>query len=209
MDGSTPSLNEVLRTRKGLKTILSDTSGQIFCIPAFACTTEFDWEECLSSLDLQQENIHIFGKTVHQPRLSAFYGDTGVSYVYSKREFVGLPWTSALVVLKTAIELETGLHFNSALVNYYRDGKDSMGLHADNEPELGQNPVIASMNFGVARKMVFRRNGTAEKLEIDLNHGDLLIMSGALQHNWKHEIPKQRKIIGARLNITFRKITQN
>lgn len=190
-----------------METILSDETGSITRIPSFDERFSFTVPEMMQRLNLQHETIRVFGKTVLQPRLSAFYADEGISYIYSQRKFEGLPWTSELQTLKMAIELETSAHFNSVLVNYYRDGSDSMGLHADNEPELGRNPVIASMNFGATRKMVFRKNGTTEKMELDLNHGDLLIMSGALQHNWKHEIPKQRKIDRSRLNLTFRKIT--
>ena len=192
-----------------MESILSDETGSITRISSFDERFSFTVSGLLQSLNLQHESIRMFGKTVLQPRLSAFYADEGISYIYSQRTFVGLPWTPELRTLKTAIELEIGAHFNSVLVNYYRDGSDSMGLHADNEPELGRNPVIASMNFGATRKMVFRKNGTTEKMELDVNHGDLLIMSGALQHNWKHEIPKQRKIEASRMNLTFRKITSN
>ena len=192
-----------------MESILSDETGSITRISSFDERFSFTVSELLQTLHLQHESIRMFGKTVLQPRLSAFYADEGISYIYSQRTFVGLPWTPELQTLKTAIELEIGAHFNSVLVNYYRDGSDSMGLHADNEPELGRNPVIASMNIGATRNMVFRKNGTTEKMELDVNHGDLLIMSGALQHNWKHEIPKQRKIEASRMNLTFRKITSN
>lgn len=189
-----------------MDSILSDDTGSILRISLFDWDYTCTLSELIKQLDLQQESIQIFGKTVLQPRLSAFYADEGISYIYSQRKFSGKPWTTELFDLKAAIEEKTSEQFNSVLVNYYRDGTDSMGLHADNERELGQNPIIASMNFGASRKMVFRKNGTNEKLEIELNDGDLLIMSGALQHNWKHEIPKQRKIGDPRLNLTFRKI---
>lgn len=186
--------------------LLEDHSGKIEIIPSFNMNFSFTQEDLLGNLELQQESIQLFGKKVLQPRLSRFYADSGISYVYSQQEFTGLKWTNELGELRNQIQELTATSFNSALVNYYRNGIDSMGLHADNEPELGKNPTIASMNYGASRKMVFRKNGTKEKLEVILNHGDLLIMSGSLQHNWKHEIPKQRKVLEPRLNITFRKI---
>lgn len=187
-------------------TLLDDESAKIEMIPSFHEHLSFNMVELLENLDLKQESIRIFGKTVLQPRLSRFYADEGVSYTYSQQAFIGEKWTEELQELKTSIEEKAATCFNSALVNYYRNGNDSMGLHADNEPELGINPTIASMNFGASRKMVFRKNGRKEKMEVLLNHGDLLLMSGTLQHTWKHEIPKQLKIQEPRLNITFRKI---
>lgn len=186
--------------------LLDDGTGKVEVIPGFDERCSFTFDSLLNKLDLRQESIRLFGKTVLQPRLSRFYSDPGVSYVYSNQKFQGATWTDELMELNRRIHELTSRNFNSALVNYYRDGNDSMGLHADNEPELGLNPTIASMNFGASRKMVLRKNGTKEKLEVILNDGDLLIMSGAIQHNWKHEIPKQRKIAEARLNVTFRKI---
>lgn len=186
--------------------ILDDYSGTIRIISGFHNSLSFKMEDLLNHLDLRQESIRLFGKTVLQPRLSRFYADEGVSYTYSQQLFKGISWTEELHELKRKSEEIAQIEFNSALVNYYRNGQDSMGLHADNEPELGKNPVIASVNFGASRKMVFRKNGTKEKLEVILHHGDLLVMSGALQHHWKHELPKQRTITEPRLNVTFRKI---
>jgi len=186
--------------------LLDESSGRIELMSDFDKSLTFEYNELLNGLELKQESIQLFGKTVLQPRLSRFYSDPGISYVYSNQKFNGKEWTDELSALNGAIQERTSESFNSALVNYYRDGTDSMGLHADNEPELGKNPTIASMNYGASRKMVFRRNGTKEKFEVILNHGDLLIMSGALQHNWKHELPKQKKVDTSRLNITFRKI---
>ncbi|MFK7784570.1 MAG: alpha-ketoglutarate-dependent dioxygenase AlkB [Crocinitomicaceae bacterium] len=186
--------------------LLDEPTGRIELFSDFDKSLTFEYDELLNRLELKQESIQLFGKTVLQPRLSRFYSDPGISYVYSNQEFSGKEWTNELSVLNRAIQERTSEGFNSALVNFYRDGTDSMGLHADNEQELGKNPTIASMNYGASRKMVFRRNGTKEKFEIILNHGDLLIMSGALQHNWKHELPKQRRVNASRLNITFRKI---
>ncbi|MDG1333707.1 MAG: alpha-ketoglutarate-dependent dioxygenase AlkB [Crocinitomicaceae bacterium] len=188
------------------KVLLNRDSGKIEVISDFNGKGPFNADNLLNNLDLRQESIKIFGKTVQQPRLSRFYSDPGVFYIYSKQKFVGIDWTDELRELKKSVEDLTAEKFNSALVNYYRDGNDSMGLHADNEAELGINPTIVSVNYGASRKMVFRRNGTKEKLQLTLNAGDLLIMSGSLQHCWKHEIPKQRKITEARLNITFRRI---
>lgn len=189
------------------KLLLHGASGEIQLIEYFDKKCSFALSDLLSNLDLKQESIQLFGKSVLQPRLSCFYSDPGIAYRYSQRTFHGLPWTKELEELREQIHSITSYHFNSALVNLYRDGKDSMGLHADDEIALGKNPVIASMNYGSSRKMIFRKNGTKEKIELILKNGDLLIMSGALQHYWKHEVPKQLHVSGERLNITFRQIT--
>lgn len=163
-------------------------------------------DSLLTSVELKQEAITLFGKEVLQPRLSALYGASGTSYRYSGKTFEAIPWSGWLEELADQVSEICETPFNTALLNYYRDGMDSMGLHADNEPELGQNPVIASVNFGATRKMVFRRNSDKHKIELDLHHGDVLIMRGALQHNWKHELPKQKRVEEARLNVTFRMV---
>ena len=184
--------------------ILSDASGEIVLLREFDSTKNL--EELLSTIELNQESIKIFGKEVLQPRLSALYGEMGTSYRYSGKTFNATPWTGWLKELAEKCSEISGVSFNTALLNFYRDGNDSMGLHADNEPELGKNPVIASVNYGATRKMIFRRNSDKAKLVVELIHGDLLIMCGALQHNWKHELPKEKRVEAARLNVTFRKV---
>lgn len=187
------------------KFLLNDSSGSIEVISKFDSEHNPLSKHILDTFLLKQESIRLFGKEVLQPRLSSFFGDAGINYTYSQRNFQALPWNAFLEGLNQRLST-LDFSMNSALVNYYRDGTDSMGLHADDEPELRINPTILSLNYGSTRKMIFRKNETKEKLQIELNHGDLLIMSGALQHNWKHEIPKQRKVTAPRMNITFRQL---
>lgn len=185
--------------------LLDNSSGKLELVKKFDPYHSQKLADLVDKFELKQETIRIFGKEIMQPRLSAFYSDEGIAYKYSGKIFTGLAWNDFLRDWIDRFE-KMGLSFNSALVNYYRDGQDSMGLHADNELELGLNPTIASVNYGAMRKMVFRRNNSKEKLEVLLENGDLLLMSGAIQQNWKHELPKQKKVSEPRLNITFRNI---
>jgi alkylated DNA repair dioxygenase AlkB len=185
--------------------VLSDSEGCVITVfPELEA--QYNPFELLNDFYLQQESILLFGKEINQPRLSRFFGDPNLAYAYSGKQFPAIPWNSFLSDLKQRMECLSDHKFNSALVNYYRNGTDSMGLHADNERELGHSPLIASISYGASRKMVFRKNSSREKFEFELNHGDVLIMSGETQHKWKHEIPKQKKVQESRLNVTFRKI---
>ncbi len=153
----------------------------------------------------QQDNITIFGKTHPQPRLTALFGNEGKPYGYSNIVMQPHQWTPLLMFIKNEIEAICNENFTTVLLNYYRDGKDSNGWHADNEKELGRNPVIASVSFGAQRSFQLQHNTIKEqKLKINLEHGSLLIMKGATQHYWKHQIPKTAKPIGSRINLTFR-----
>ena len=185
---------------------LNDETGEIVLIEDYLSNSEALFRQLIDKSDFRRERIKIFGKEILQPRLIAFYGDSGVGYTYSRKTLYALPWYSELKELKEKIEKDYSLQFNSALINYYRDGDDSMGLHADDEKELGKNPIIAGMNFGATRSIVFRRNAGTEKIKIELPNGSLLLMKGAIQHNWKHEVPKQKSVLQPRLNITFRNI---
>lgn len=156
----------------------------------------------------RQENICLYGKTYQQPRLIAWYGDAGRSYTYSGTTHHPLPWTRSLLELKGLVEKTCGGQFNSVLLNYYRNENDSMGMHSDDEPELGTNPVIASLSLGERRTLVFkyRRGKPQELLRLPLDSGSLLVMEGPTQHYWKHGIYKERRPCGSRLNLTFRTI---
>lgn len=185
-----------------MKTIMKDSTGEIVLFPNyFSSTSPFDK---LEGVKLRQESIRLFGKDILQPRLSALYGDQGVSYKYSGKVFEAIPWSGWLAEMAKTCSMLCETPFNSVLLNYYRNGMDSMGLHADDEKELGKNPVIVSVSFGTSRKMIFRKKNSKEKRTILLQDGDLLIMKGALQHYWKHELPKEKKIDAPRLNLTFR-----
>jgi len=155
----------------------------------------------------RHEPIWMFGKKVMQPRLTAWYGDPGKSYRYSGIEMKPLPWVPDLQKIKDRIESELNFEFNSALLNLYRDGQDSMGWHRDNEPELGNEPVIASVSLGEPRRFLMRQYHHKEsKVELLLDSGSLLIMQGQTQQFWEHSIPKTASVKNPRINITFRKI---
>ena len=140
------------------------------------------------------------------PRLTAWYADTGLTYTYSGVTHEALPWTEVLSEVRRRVEQAAATPFNSLLLNYYRDGQDSIGYHSDAEPELGPNPVIASISLGADRQFVMKHLKTGEKLKYDLAHGSLLIMGGTCQHHWVHGVPKTKRVVGARINLTFRNI---
>lgn len=160
----------------------------------------------LSEIPWQQDNITVFGKTYPQPRLTALFGDDK-SYSYSGITMRPHPWNQLLTAIKEKVEQACGCTFNSVLINLYRDGKDSNGWHADNEKELGPNPVIASVSFGQERTFQLKHNLLKEqKLNLPLANGSLLLMKGTTQHHWKHQVPKTTKPIKDRINLTFRTI---
>jgi alkylated DNA repair dioxygenase AlkB len=153
----------------------------------------------------QQDEITVFGKTHLQPRLTSLFGNEGKPYSYSNIVMQPHKWNALLQFIKDEIEQITNSSFTTVLLNYYRNGKDSNGWHADNEKELGNNPIIASLSFGATRSFHLKHNSIKEqKLKIDLEHGSLLLMKGETQHFWKHQIPKTSKPIGERINLTFR-----
>ena len=163
------------------------------------------FEKLKNEIPWQQDNITVFGKTYSQPRLTALFGNEGKPYAYSNIEMQPNPWNPLLQFIKDEIEQVSKANFTTVLLNLYRDGKDSNGWHADNEKELGLNPVIASLSLGAERSFHLRHNTIKEqKLKIDLEHGSLLLMKGETQHFWKHQISKTAKIIGPRINLTFR-----
>lgn len=153
----------------------------------------------------QQDDIKVYGKVYPQPRLTALFGNEGKSYSYSNITMHPHKWSPLLVSIKEKIEKVTEAIYSTVLLNYYRDGKDSNGWHADNEKELGTNPIIASLSFGAERMFQLKHNTISnQKINISLAHGSLLVMKGTTQHFWKHQIPKTTKPIGSRINLTFR-----
>lgn len=156
----------------------------------------------------QQDDIKVYGKVYPQPRLTALFGNEGKPYSYSNITMQPHKWSPLLVSIKEKIEKVTEVIYSTVLLNYYRDGKDSNGWHADNEKELGTNPIIASLSFGAERMFQLKHNTIPnQKINIPLAHGSLLVMKGTTQHFWKHQIPKTTKPIGPRINLTFRIIT--
>ena len=150
------------------------------------------------------DTIVVYGKRHLQPRLTAWYGDA--RYTYSGLTLDPLPMTPLLAQLHAAVETVTGHRFNSVLLNYYRNGSDSMGMHSDDEPELGPQPVIASLSFGAVRTFILRHRFNKRTVKIDLSDGSLLLMSGSLQTYWMHGINKTTRAILPRVNLTFRYI---
>lgn len=165
------------------------------------------FNELLQQTNWQQDDIKVFGITYQQPRLTALYGDSGKPYSYSNITMYPEIFTPLLKKIKSKIEQESGHRFNTVLLNLYRDGQDSNGWHADNEKELGKNPVIASVSFGETRPFHFKhRTIKTERHKLDLTHGSLLIMKSEMQHYWLHQIAKTKKPVSPRINLTFRYI---
>ncbi|MCQ6959517.1 alpha-ketoglutarate-dependent dioxygenase AlkB family protein [Mucilaginibacter aquariorum] len=156
----------------------------------------------------KQETIQMYGKLLNTPRLTAWYGDNSKTYAFSGNKYHPFPWTAELLFIKQRVEQAAGLAFNSVLLNDYRNGNDSVAWHADDEPELGINPVIASVSFGQVRRFDVRHKQNHKlKYSVELENGSLLIMKGDLQHNWEHQVPKSVKTMKERINLTFRMIS--
>lgn len=189
-------------------------------IPILSCEDELWFDEYFisnSDIDLLfsllrdetdwiQPQIRMFGKWVDQPRLMSWQAVDDLKYSYSGITLNPRPFSSVVSQIASKIQQKTGVSFNSVLINYYRNGQDSMGWHADDEPELGAEPIIASVSLGEARDFLLRHNTRKElNLKLPLPSGSLLLMGKGIQKNWKHALPK-RKHAGPRINLTFRKI---
>jgi alkylated DNA repair dioxygenase AlkB len=163
------------------------------------------FQALISDLPWEGGEIKLFGKTHQIPRKQVLFADDGFNYGYSGKKLTVTNWNETVAHVKQKIESMSDFDFNACLANLYRDGKDSNGWHADDEKELGEFPKIASVSFGASRKFKMRRKDNhKEKFEIVLNHGSLLLMLGKTQAYWQHQIPKTRKIISERINLTFR-----
>ena len=160
----------------------------------------------LESIQWKQEKMNMYGKELLFPRLTSWYGENDKPYSFSGITLRPLFWTSELLEIKLRIESKMDTSFNSVLLNRYRNGNDSISWHSDAEKELGKNPKIASVNFGATREFQLRHVNTKEKFTIELAHGSLLIMEGELQHFWQHQVPKTKRHVGERINLTFRTI---
>lgn len=161
----------------------------------------------LQDVRWEVHRIRMFGRMVDSPRLSSWIGDAEASYRYSGTRFAPQPWLEALQPVRTRLQDETGHPFNSVLVNRYRSGNDAMGWHSDDEPELGAQPLIASVSLGATRRFAFKhRDDAALKQTLELGHGDLLLMGGDTQRHYKHALPRTARPVGERINLTFRQI---
>ncbi len=194
-----------LFTTEPIKLLLPDAD--IVYYPSFFESKIADtlYQDLLHGIPWQQDSIKVYGKVHAQPRLTALFGKEGKPYSYSNITMHPLPWTLLLQKIKYQIESVAETQFTTVLLNYYRDGKDSNGWHADNEKELGKNPIIASLSLGSERMFQLKHNTNPNlKQNILLENGSLLLMKGTTQHFWKHQIPKSTKITGGRINLTFR-----
>ncbi len=161
----------------------------------------------LTQVPWETHRIRMFGRWLDSPRLSCWMGDAEAHYRYSGADFAPHPWAPAVRELREQLQLGCDGSFNSVLLNCYRDGRDSMGWHSDDEPELGPTPLIASLSLGVSRRFLLRRrDDPAQKAEYLLGHGDLLLMRGHCQRDYQHALPKTARVSGERINLTFRQI---
>ena len=158
----------------------------------------------MAEIEWRQDSIRMYGKTSPLPRLHQWFGD-GKAYTWSGIHMQSTPWCPALLEIKEEIERETGVRLNSALANLYRTGEDMVSWHADDERELGNEPVIASVSLGASRDFLLRHvEYPKERVKILLEHGSLLVMKGSTQRHWEHTLPRRKKVDKPRINLTFR-----
>ena len=173
-----------------------------------AQTPDIVLRHLIDEVPWRAESIVVCGRTYPQPRLIAWYGDAGKNYTYSGIELTPLPWTETLLDIRSRVQAVTRTDFNSVLLNYYRDHRDSMGLHSDDEPELGERPILASLSLGEERTFILKhkRAKALKPVRLKLASGSLLLMRGDTQRYWKHGIDKETRSCGPRVNLTFRRI---
>ncbi|MFM7681802.1 MAG: alpha-ketoglutarate-dependent dioxygenase AlkB family protein [Bacteroidota bacterium] len=183
-------------------------NGSLIYFPNFFDENDsnFYFYELSTNIDFKQHEVTIFGKVHLTPRLESFHSVENRFYTYSGNKLPSKPFNSTLGKLLEKVEKVTNSKFNCVLINLYRNGQDGNGWHADNEKELGPNPVIASLSFGSTRRFDLRNNIIKENFSIDLNSGDLLWMDERVQNNYKHQIAKTKKVFDPRINLTFRYI---
>ena len=182
--------------------------GEAFYFGSIMPATKADhyFEQLLNSIAWKQDEVIIFGKRIVTRRETAWYGDAEYEYTYSKITRKAKLWTPQLLKLKQLVEQETGLEFNSCLLNLYHSGEEGMSWHSDAEAELGKQPAIASLSLGAGRKFMLKHKTSGEKVSLQLENGSLLLMKGETQRYWLHSLPKTKKVQAPRINLTFRKI---
>lgn len=184
-------------------------NAELIYVPGFYSKKQADnyFKTIKDQTNWQHDDITVFGKTYKQPRLTALFGETNQTYSYSNITMHPQPFTQNLKDIKSKVEKFSDEKFNTLLINLYRDGNDSNGWHADNEKELGKNPVIASVSFGEERPFhIKHRTLGNERHKLNLEHGSLLLMKGKMQHYWLHQIAKTKKEVEPRINLTFRRL---
>lgn len=170
--------------------------------------SDFFYSQLLANIDWRNDEAVIFGKKIITKRKVAWYGDIDFEYTYSNSTKKALTWTPELLRLKKIVEEKTGEQFNSCLLNLYHNGSEGMAYHSDGEKDLKKNGAIASVSLGAERKFSFKHKTTAQKVELYLHHGSLLVMKGDTQTFWKHRLPPTTKVFEPRINLTFRTIVQ-
>jgi alkylated DNA repair dioxygenase AlkB len=164
------------------------------------------YDNLLNNIDWRNEVVLMFGKEITTKRKVAFYADHGIEYTYSNKTKKGLIWNSTLLKVKEAIEQRTNVKYNACLLNLYHNGNEGMGWHSDDENEIIPNSSIASISLGAERKFSFKHKTTKETFSILLENGSLLEMKGTIQSNWWHAMPKTKKVLTPRINLTFRQM---
>lgn len=205
---NTPSLFDNLDTFKYTGNNILPKDGEVLFFPNYFSKADSDrlFKSLIDNILWQQDQIRIFGKMIDLPRLTAWYGEKDLSYTYSGISMKSNLWTPDLLEIKKHIEKEAKVNFTGVLLNLYRDGKDSVAWHSDDEKELGINPVIGSVSFGASRTFKFRHLQDKIVKKIELTHGSFVLMQKETQHKWEHEIPKTSKRLTPRINLTFRVI---
>ncbi len=196
-------------TNDGLGEVLSMPNAEVTFYRNFFDSQESDriFEILRDEINWRQDKMKLYGKDINLPRKTAWYGDMDKSYTFSGIHLNPEPWTPTLLEVKERIEDVAGVEFNSVLLNLYRHGNDGISWHTDEEPELGENPVIGSVSFGGTRKFMFRHRQDKDiKAEVELTDGSFLLMAGETQHFWQHQIPKTSRYVEPRINLTFRVI---
>ncbi|WP_100656313.1 alpha-ketoglutarate-dependent dioxygenase AlkB family protein [Alteromonas flava] len=196
--------DQVHHTAEQIDLALPDAT--ITYIPQWLSAQEAErcYQSLVSEITWSQDTIKLYGKTHLIPRLQAWVGDKQASYQYSGIQLTPLPWTPTLTLLKQKCEQTCATEFNSVLANWYQHGQHSMGMHSDDEPELGAMPTIASVSLGAERTLTFKHKRNGEQHRLQLAHGSLLIMAGSTQRYWQHGINKTARPTQGRINLTYR-----
>ena len=188
------------------ETLIDGPDGRARLWPDAVANADALMVELEREVDWQTEFIRMFGKTYEVPRKVAWHGDAGAVYRYAGVTHEPAPWFPALERLRDLVSELADAPFNSVLLNRYRDGNDHMGWHRDNERELGEQPVIASVSLGAERRFEFRHATTKERVSCRLSAGSVLVMDGPLQSMWQHRLPRETKLKEPRINLTFRHV---
>ncbi|MEO1089628.1 MAG: alpha-ketoglutarate-dependent dioxygenase AlkB [Pseudomonadota bacterium] len=181
--------------------------GEAFLVPSAVAEPDDVFARLASTVVWRQETASIMGRAVPLPRLTAWYGES--AYQYSGISNAPQPWLPDLAAVRHVVEALSGVTFNCVLLNFYRDGRDSVAWHRDAEPALGPDPVIASVSLGATRRFAFRhRHRKDARIALELASGSCLVMGNGCQRNWLHTLPKTRRPVGPRINLTYRRIDQ-